>query len=155
MVKRITKRQKTELKVIEYFIPSWMNWNKYIKSKLYNRDILKDDMGEDAEQVFFDYSDRGIPIKGRKVKKPKRLKQLLWGKKWREIHCQETTMWQGGILNGSVPYDVLLSGDNNQIMPREVVNHMKKALFNGLDADIIEKHYQEIINEKEKEQFKE
>ena len=62
-------------------------------------------------------------------------------------------MWEEGVLEGTFPYFTLLGGyENNKKwyqfwksdhkpIPRFVVDFMKKEMFKGIDADIIEECY--------------
>ena len=115
---------------------------------------------EDSDwQAFFDFSERG---KKTKIQSMIELKNgydcILAGKRWRDIHMN---MWQEGVLDGTVPYMSLLGlyeGEKrkwwqfwkpkyaNEPLPRSVVDFMKRDMFDGIDADIIEKCYQEINN---------
>lgn len=66
-------------------------------------------------------------------------------------------MYEEGVLEGIIPYITLLGGfENNKRwwqfwksehkpIPRFVVEFMKKEMFKGIDADVIEKCYQEIL----------
>ena len=55
-------------------------------------------------------------------------------------------MFEDGVLDGSMPYYVILGGGEVPI-PRYVVDFMKKAMFKGEDIDLIEKVYQDILQE--------
>jgi hypothetical protein len=55
-------------------------------------------------------------------------------------------MWEAGVLEGSTPYFTLLGGEDKPI-PRHVVDFIKKEIFQGQDAGIIESCYQQIIND--------
>ncbi len=72
-------------------------------------------------------------------------------------------MYEDGVLDGSMPYFVILGGYDKTVVrkwwqfwkkkythvhdpiPRAVVNQMKKEMFKGIDAEIIEKCYQSIL----------
>ncbi len=65
------------------------------------------------------------------------------GKRWQGIMMEE---WEKGILEGSTPYWVLLGGENpHEILPRYVVDFMKKELFKGTNKDIIENTYRKVL----------
>lgn len=116
-----------EIECIEFFIPD--RPMKRMKS---------------ADQAFADYSERGIKPNFEEIENPYRFHQLMEGKRWRGIHVHE--MWEDGILDGSVPYWTLLGGeDPNEILPRIVVNFLKREIFKGIDAELIEKVYQDIL----------
>lgn len=53
-------------------------------------------------------------------------------------------LWESGVLEGSTPYHTLLGGEDRPI-PRIIVDFMKKEMFRGIDADLIERTYQDII----------
>ena len=55
-------------------------------------------------------------------------------------------MWEDGVLEGSTPYFVLLGGEDNRVLPQFVVDFMKKEMFKGRDADIIQQCYEDIIH---------
>lgn len=77
-------------------------------------------------------------------------------------------MWEEGVLEGTVPYLTLLGGYEEVIqrkwwnpmrwvqgkiklhhkpIPRFVVDFMKKEMFKGADADVIENCYRTLVNE--------
>lgn len=83
---------------------------------------------------------------------------LIIGKTKRGMHMG---MWEEGVLEGSVPYVVLLGGyEGNRkwynpmrwikdkyyhvLIPRVVVDFMKKEMFRGTDAEQIEACYQKL-----------
>lgn len=147
---RLTDRQKDDLETILYFVPSQMS-----KVPVTNEDIT----------AFFDYSERGVKRGDEKDnRKIDGYHVLLEGKRWRGIHIHE--MWEPGVLEGAMPYFVLLAEMNFlhgwrrvfarvfkrqdhwfEPIPRSVVNFMKKEMFRGIDAEIIERTYQEILSE--------
>jgi hypothetical protein len=113
-------------------------------------------------KAFFDFSERGI--KPQAKKNPLEytgFDHLCEGKRWRGIHME---MYEDGILEGSVPYFALLHETKDlrgwrwllakilkknlvsvTLMPRSVVDFMKKEMFKGIDARIIEETYQDIV----------
>ena len=55
-------------------------------------------------------------------------------------------MWEEGIIDGGVPYWTLLGGEDfKEIMPKIIVDFIKKEMFKKQDAEIIEKTYQEVL----------
>lgn len=119
----LTNKQQKDLETIKYFIPDCLK----------NIEITDDDVIK-----FFEYSDKGMhkeDIKGNYFNDG--FNVLIQGKRWRGIHIHE--LWEQGILDGSVPYMVLVED-----MPRSVVDFMKKEMFQGRDADVIERCYKMI-----------
>lgn len=116
-----------EIERLEYFIPT-QNIRKMIS----------------ADDAFANFSERGIEPDFSHVENPLRYFQLLEAKKWQGVHMR---MWEEGILDGSVPYWTILGGENpKEILPRNIVNFMKKEMFEGQDSELIEKCYQTILN---------
>lgn len=115
----LTNKQKNELEVIEYFIGTKID--------------------KESARIYFDYSERGVlPSQSTSG-----FDRLLQGKKSRDMH---TGMYEEGILDRSVPYWTLLGGERKtEIMPKAVVEFLKKSLFGGLDKDIIENTYQKVL----------
>ena len=121
---KLTKLQQRELKVWEYFIPkgSW-------QSKTDN-EVKK----------FFEWSERGYHKDHQSDNSY--FEALKQGKRWAGIHTHE--IYPDGILDGSMPYFTILGGEDRNIMPRYIVDFIKKDMFRGEDKDIIEKCYQSI-----------
>lgn len=126
-----SQKQQTDLEVTQYFIPQVM---KKIEIT-----------GEDT-QMYFEWSEQGkhkdkvggmpYPMDG--------FNALVQGKEWRGVHMG---MYEEGVLDQTMPYYEILGG-NGEILPRSVVDFMKKEMFKGIDAETIEKCYQYILNEK-------
>lgn len=115
----MTSKQRTDLECIKHFIPRCM------------KDIL---ITEEDERDFLSYSERGM-FKDRHVQFGRTgFDALCEGKRWRGIHVHE--MYEQGIMDGSVPYCVLVEG-----LPRVVVDFLKKEMFEGNDAELIEMCY--------------
>lgn len=135
---KITNKQKKDLETILYFAPKEL----VEKYPITNKDI----------EDFFNYSDRGIAPAdhscgtglGRDRGKPRGYHSLLEGKRWRGIHVHE--LYEPGVRNLTVPYFILLGGIDKEKMPRSVVDFLKREMFKGQDADIIEKCYQSILH---------
>ena len=122
-----SKKQQRDLESILYFMPM----------QLKGVDITDQDIED-----FFAFSDRGV----RQRIKTRGYEVLCAGKEWRGIHIHE--MWEEGIMDGSVPYFVLLGGETYQeLMPRVVVDFLKGEIFKGQDAKMIEGTYQEILRQ--------
>jgi len=122
-----------EIERIKYFIP------KNYDGRPYGKMIVT------AEEAFILKSEKGINTPPENIKDPYYYRQLLEGKSWQGIIVHE--LWEQGILDGSVPYWCLLGGENpKKIMPRNIVDFMKKEIFKGYDKDLIEKVYQEVLN---------
>lgn len=95
-------------------------------------------------QEYFDFSERGIKPKdgydGMFSSNP-----LIVAKSRRGL---QLGMWEEGILDLSVPYHTLLGGESrDELMPRYVVDFMKKEMFRGIDAETIETAYQRILKD--------
>ena len=126
----MTNKQKKELIVWEYFIPKG-NWQEKT-----DKDI----------KMFFEWSEQGKhkELAG-KYGDLSYFNALVWGKKYAGINTHE--LWEQGILEGTVPYWTLLGGEEgDEPMPRQVVDYVKKEIFKGVDADIIEEAYQKVLS---------
>lgn len=136
---KLTKRQQDEKECLEWF----------------GEDLLKQFPSQKGElEEYFAHSERGIPIKGFQRGR-KRFNVYSECKKWRGRFCEkgananEPAIYAEGILDGSMPYYVILGGYiDEKPMPRVVVDYLKKALFKGIDAELIEECYQNILREK-------
>ncbi len=119
----MTQKQKNDIELAKYFIPKSIS---HIK-------ITPED-----ERLYLEYSEQG---KHKDLIKQSHFTDgfnaLVSGKQWRGRTVHE--LWEQGILDGSVPYSVLLEG-----LPELVVDFMKKEMFKGDDADLIERVYREI-----------
>ncbi len=145
---RLTKSQQEELIVWEYFIPKNVKWLPKTDQDL---------------KMFFELSQEGKhkDIYFRPDQPYTYFLALKEGKRWAGIHWQ---MYEDGVLDGSMPYFVILGGYDKCLKrkwwqfwkpkyafihnppPREVVNQMKKEMFKGHDAEIIENCYQLILH---------
>lgn len=123
----ISKKQKRDLECIKFFIPRVFN----------NCKITIED-----EIMFLENSDRGLHKEkiDYKRKSIDGFHALIEGKKWRKIMINQ---YEQGILDGSVPYVVLL-----EYMPRFVVDYLKKEMFKGYDKDTIQNSYNELMEER-------
>jgi len=96
-----------------------------------------------ADEAFVLFSERGVKPDFSKITNPLRFQQLEWAKKWQGRTLE---MWESGILDGTVPYRTLLGGENpNEILPKEVIDFIKKEMFKGADKEIIERVYKEVL----------
>jgi hypothetical protein len=149
---KFTKKQEEDIETCLYFLPT---------------ELKKFDVTEEDKRNFLDISEKGI--KSDKLGKfgeiTSGLDMLVWGKVWRGRHCDSSIsnqcLYEAGILDGSVPYFTLLGGDCGPIItdkegnekfthlpiPFSVKEYMKKSLFKGRDAELIENCYQEIMEE--------
>ncbi len=129
----MTIKQQNDIECIKWFIPETCK----------NIEITDKDI-----EMFLEYSDRGLHKDkvgewafGEEWRNG--FNALIAGKRWRGIHIHE--MYEDGVLDGSVPYFTLLGGDSKEeIMPRVVVDFLKKEMFKGKDTEIIEKCYQNL-----------
>lgn len=141
---KLTTKQQKDLDTILYFLPEVMR-----SIKIEDKDIEK----------FFEYSDKGqhkqevweMPTQGVFTW----FGALIQGKRWRWIHMEQYEQW---ILDWSTPYFVLLGWATkkrkwyqfwkpkfyNEPIPRSVVDFMKKEIFKGHDADLIERVYNNL-----------
>jgi len=125
-----TKKQRNDIECIKYFIPSNCKYPP---------------ITEKDEEMFLGWSERGLHKEMESEYKMDGFNALVQGKRWRGIHIHE--MWEPGVLDGIISYWDLLGGyDSKEIMPRVVVDFMKKEMFKGKDAKVIEKDYQEVLN---------
>lgn len=130
---KLTKNQEKELEVWEYFIPNDCDWLPKTEE-----DIIK----------FFEKSEQGkhkseggtVPSSSGDYSY---FNALCWGKIWAGRHWQ---MYEEGVLEGTMPYFTILQTNDNKPIPRSVVDQMKREMFKGIDAEVIEKVYQEILD---------
>ena len=113
---KLTNKQQKDLDTILYF--SLERICK--KEEITNKDI----------EDFFAFSERGI----KPEIETKGYKELNNAKGWRGVHVG---MYEEGVLDGTMPYIVILEG-----APRCVVDFMKREMFKGIDAEVIENCYQ-------------
>lgn len=123
---KLSKAQEKELEVWEYFIPRNIKW--FSKT---DQDI----------KMFFEWSERGkykdISTYYNNFSYFEALRQ---GKRWAGIHMQ---MYEEGVLDGSMPYIVILGCEPyGPKIPVMVKDFMKKEMFKGIDAELIENCYQ-------------
>jgi len=129
---KITNKQIKNLELIKYFIPNNYDGRPYGKFPI------------SAEEAFILKDVYGKETPPENIKDPYELRRLEQGKRWLGIYCHE--MVEPGILDGSMPYWVVLGGCSpKEILPRNVVDFMKKELFRGQDDEIIENCYQKVL----------
>jgi hypothetical protein len=139
-------RQKQDIECIKYFIPECM------------KDVF---ITENDTNMFLDYSEQGLHKDKVLTYKMDGFNALIQGKRWRGIHIHE--MYENGVLEGTMPYLTLLGGYGalvrrkwwqfwkcsyiikHEPIPRVIVDFLKKEMFQGVDADIIEECYLSII----------
>lgn len=143
---KLSQKKLNEIQLWEYFMPDNCDWQPKT-----DRDI----------EMFFEWSEHG-KHKEITTKYPPELSYfvgLTEGKRWAGINMR---MWEEGILEGTMPYFTLLGGYDKTVyrkwwqfwkpkqwykhspIPRPVVDFMKKELFKGADAELIEKIYLDI-----------
>ena len=93
--KAFSKKQLNDLATIVHFIP-----------EIYKKKGLLEKITEEDKRAFLDISERGIYPKEKTIG----LEMLQEGKKWRGTHIG---MYEEGVLDGSVPYCVLLGAFAN------------------------------------------
>lgn len=118
---KLTKFQQNELETLQWFMQ-----NSVRHIPITENDIKK----------YFEWSEQG---KHRDDIKDSHFTDgfnaLVSAKQWRGRHAE---MYEQGILDQSVPYVVLISAET----PRPVVDFLKKEMFQGYDAKVIERIYQ-------------
>ena len=170
---KLTKQQQNDIDVIKYFIGKDYknisitdediemflgyserglnkNWATLTdKMFLYPKELIQDIMNTwelntvprfSVNGIINEVSESGISVDD--FLRHKGFFVLLMGKRWRGITIHE--LWEEGVIEGSVPYFTLLGGFDEPL-PRNVVDFMKKEMFKGIDADIIENCYQSIL----------
>jgi len=127
---KLTQGQLEDLESIKYFLYAGIE-----KNSITEKDI----------QMFFEYSEKGRHKEKIRDKNPDGFNTLCQGKRWRGIHIHE--MYEPGILEGTMPYWVILGGlSPKEIPPKSVVNILAKEMFKGADKDIIHRVYQEVLD---------
>jgi len=125
---RMTKAQLDDLEVSQYFIPTVMN------------DI---EISPDDKIKYFEWSQEGKHKELIDNSKMDGFNALFQGKRWRGINMQ---MFEDGIIEGTVPYLTILGKEKDDtLVPVSVKNFMKKEMFQGRDADVIERVYNEVF----------
>jgi hypothetical protein len=114
-----TPGQLKDLEIVEYFIPDCLTCIK---------------ITDDDRRMFCEWSERGKYKELINERKMDGFNALIQGKRWRGIHMQ---MWEDGNLDGTMPYMELIKD-----MSKNLVDFIKKELFKGIDADLIENCYQ-------------
>lgn len=129
---KLSKWRVKDLHCLEFFIPK--QYKQYLSE--YNS-ILELPI-EDIE-AFFRYSDLW-ELTRELTDYPQKddwFNILVQAKRWRGIHIW---MYEEGILDGSVPYSVLLED-----MPKCVVDFLSKEMFQWIDKERIQRVYKEYI----------
>lgn len=141
----ITEKQAKDIECIKYFIPKVM-----ATIPVTDEDI----------SMFLEYSDKGMH-KDKLYEAPHKdftpqywngLNALAQGKKKRGLHMR---MWEEGLMEAPAVFWIshmafyeLIENDGD-IFPRPVVDFMKREMFKGGAADLIETTYQELLGQKE------
>jgi hypothetical protein len=116
----MTSRQQNDIEVLLWFMPEQFN----------NILITKED-----KKDFLNHSDNGI----KPIIYTEGYKALTEAKRLRGITIHE--LWEKGILEGSVPYRVILEG-----MPKNVMEFIKREMFKGSDSELIESLWNAITS---------
>lgn len=84
-------------------------------------------------EAYFAFSERGV--------KPKVETDGYWAlneaKRWQGIHVHE--LYEPGVMDCSMPYMAFIEPS----MPRSVIDFLKREMFKGQDAHLIEEIYAE------------
>lgn len=144
-----TKGQQHTLDVIAYFGTAGekivKNWKKLVNLPMWTEGAVEDRNGVDATQAFIERNDKGVALTGRKVKNIPALARLMAREAW----CgRMMEVYQEGILDGSMPYIIILDG-----MPRFAVDYLKRNIFRSADAELIERVYQQLLEEKKQKSW--
>lgn len=141
---KLSKAQENELKVLEYFMPKNVKWLPKT-----DRDI----------EMFFEWSEQGKHKEKKIYGDISYFEGLREGKSWAGVHMG---MYEDGVLEGTMPYTTILGGFEgttkrkwwqfwkpkisffHKPIPRYVVDFMKKEMFKGIDAEVIEICYSHL-----------
>ena len=133
MIAKLTSAQQRDIEVSLYFCPD---------------EFFHKPTNEEVQE-YLDLSERGI---GKQLGKFS-TNPIILGKSRRGLTMQ---MWEDGVLEGTIPYFTLLGGfenkkrwwqfwkSKNELLPRTVVDFMKREMFKGKDAALIESVYSQI-----------
>ena len=127
----MTTKQQKEVEIWEYFKPKNTQW---------------EERNEEDIRRFFEWSEKGLhkellEIQPYLPEGRTYFHALVWGKKWAGRHVHE--LYEPGILSGETPYSVILGAYGDK-MPRSVVDFLKKEMFKGMDAELIEQCYETV-----------
>ena len=118
-----------DLQLALYFVPQAL---KHIEITEENKKMFVEwaSQGKHKEKIKLSHFDDGFNT-------------LVQGKKWAGITAHE--LWEPGLLDGSVSYWTLLGGeDDDEILPKFIVDWMKREMFKGKDANLIEELYRKV-----------
>jgi hypothetical protein len=139
---RLTNKQKKEIVCLDYFsLPIKQYSNKIIAITQHKDNICftESNDGLSPEECYFLITDQGK--KDIICTDLKRLNQLLDAKKWR---LRTIDMYEQGILDGSVPYFILLGLETKKEKVSEnIMNFIAKTMFQGIDFDLINNLYRQ------------
>ena len=138
----MTDAQRNDIECVRYFIPDNCSWGE---------------ITEQDELDYLAYSERGLEKSCGATNRGVGGKcfcgyhALLEGKRYRGINIHE--LWEPSFFDGSwCGYHMILGGYSGEaLMPRVVVDFLKKEIFQGHDAEVIETTYQEVLEEKKQE----
>lgn len=112
-------KKDIELETLYYF---WPSLNDY--------DITEEDVS-----MYFEWSEDGLHKDKIKMSHfVDGFNALVAAKRWRGITMHE--LYEPGILDGTMPYTVICDGT-----PRSAIDFMKKELFKGTHAEMIDRAY--------------
>lgn len=123
----LTEKQINEIKCLDYFKKDISLYSNQINETLNYSAKIIESKGFSPEEAYFEITTKGI--KEIVTVNKSRLYQLLDAKKWRLRHV---SMYEQGILDGSVPYCVLLENT-----PKEVIDFLSVTMFKGIDKKLI------------------
>jgi hypothetical protein len=141
----LTKKQNKEIKCLRYFVQN-CDYGKIKNDSLLHscKLIIHKDNGKSAETSYFYITNSGVKVVYLKNKKEKnKLLKYLDAKKWR---LRQIDLWEQSVLDGSIPYFVLLGGeDYKEILPEYVISFMCNTMFKGYDKYQIKRVHNYII----------
>ncbi len=123
-----TPRQGKELSILDFFpLPRAAYTSAIGRRTITPATIHEDPSGDPPEVAYFAITDAGYKLV--MTTDATRLYQLLDAKRWRHRHIE---MYEDGVLEGTVPYAVLLDET-----PRPVAEYLSREMFKGSDKALI------------------
>ena len=124
-----TRKQQLEKENLEWFNPS----------------LFRQFLPQEGEfEEYLDHSERGIPIKGFHGEKSTKFNVYQQAKRWRGVTIHE--LWEESFYSDFwwPGFYELLKEEDGTLIPRHIKDYIKKEIFGGQSADLIDKIYEEI-----------